>query len=101
MSHNYGYDSDSDRWDAWQKEREEKVKKQETDILKDRIRELEADNAKLLGVIGSLKDLMVMRDTMIGNFISDLQKAMNDQIRGVMDKTLTEVIRVTQEKLDA
>ena len=54
MSHNYGYDSESDRWDAYQKKREEEAEKRETDFLKSRIntleirvRELEAENTHL------------------------------------------------------
>lgn len=54
MSHNYGYDSESDRWDAYQKKREEEAEKREMNYLKSRIdtlgirvRELEAENAHL------------------------------------------------------
>lgn len=69
MSHNYGYDSESDRWDAYQKKREEEAEKREInylnsriDMLGIRVRELEAENAHLKRTADLMAEALCMSE---------------------------------------
>lgn len=65
-----------------------------------RIRELEAQNNQLLGVIGSMKNIMCERNSMVISLVTGLHQAMDRQVQEVMDKSLLAAIDAVQEELN-
>lgn len=65
-----------------------------------RIRELEAQNNQLLGVIGSMKNIMCERNRMVISLVTGLHQTMDRQVQEVMDKSLVVAIDAIQEELN-